>query len=378
MSSFIDPTPDRPVDTAEFLSILNLTPVLDALEQYYCEPWRSQHPPEAMLKLLALYKLKQYNFLTQLWRHLDKRTVKLLGFKRKPSYKTVWHYLNKRLGPEGLEAIHTAMTQASNQALATQAIQLGKRVAGDATPIHAKATDKQATYNGYYKKHCYLVHRLICCETNLTLEWIVTLGNVDEGKLMIPLIAKAFADGVKPKEAFFDNGYAGHWNYEIPNLLGIKLLIGFRGRVKPSWRGKPKTLRLRLRKMLKADKLCAEKLKQLSMHPDPDGNSLDDVVCALAVAGQHEYVGAYYRNLSLAEYSKDRRGWLRCYGPPRSAVEGCHGHQKDWLGLDDLKETGLRKARLHAALCMVSEAAVALVKVQNGVSKALTSQAFLR
>jgi hypothetical protein len=29
---------------------------------------------------------------------------------------------------------------------------------------------------------------------------------------------------------------------------------------------------------------------------------LEDVVCALAVAGQHEYAGAYYRNRSLAEF----------------------------------------------------------------------------
>ena len=62
----------------------------------------------------------------------------------------------------------------------------------------------------------------------------------------------------------------------------------------------------------------------------------------------------------------------------RSAVEGCHGHQKDWLDLDDLKAKGLRKARLHAALCMLSEAAVAYDKVEHGVVKALTSQAFIR
>ena len=91
MEDFIDPTPNTPVDAVEFLSFLDLTPVLAVLEKFYSERWRSRHPPEAMLRLLALYKLKQYNFLTQLWRQLDKKTVKLLGFKHKPSYKTVWH-----------------------------------------------------------------------------------------------------------------------------------------------------------------------------------------------------------------------------------------------------------------------------------------------
>ena len=378
MSGFIDPTPNRPVDAVEFLSFLNLTPVLAVLERFYCESWRSRHPPEAMIRLLALYKLKRYRFLTELWRQLDDETVKLLGFKWKPSYKTVWHFLNKRVGPEGLEAIHAALIKAINQALTAQGVHLGERVAGDATLVQAKRQDKEAAYNGYYKKHCYLVHRIVCYRTNLTLEWLVTPGNIDEGQLMMPLLAKALFDGIRPKEAVFDNGYASYWNYEIPNLLGIKLLIGFRRRAKLSWRGKPKTLKLRYRKMVKAGKLSAMKLKELGMQSDSDKNGLEDILCALAIAGQHEYVGAYYRNQSLTEFRRDRRGWLGRYVPLRSVVEGCHGHQKDWLDLDNLKVKGFRKARLHTALCMLSEAAVAYGRVQHGVVKALTSQAFIR
>ena len=378
MSGFIDSAPDRPVDAIEFLSFLDLSPVLAVLEEFYCESWRSRHPPEAMIRLLALYKLKRYRFLTELWRQLDEKTLSLLGFKWKPSYKTVWHWLNKRVGPEGLEAIHASLIKAINQAFTAQGICLGERVAGDATPVQAKRADKEAAYNGYYKKRCYLVHRLVSYETNLTLEWLVTPGNIDEAQLMMPLLAKALFDGIRPKEAVFDNGYANYWNYEIANLLCIKLLIGFRRRAKLNWRGKPKTLKLRYRKMVKAGKLDVQKLEELSMHPDPDRNSLEDVLCALAIAGQHEYVGAYYRNLSLSEFRRDRHGWLGRYVPLRSVVEGCHGHQKDWLDLDNLKVKGLWKARLHTALCMLSEAAVAYGRVQHGVVKALTSQAFIR
>ena len=153
-----------------------------------------------MLKLLSLYKLKHYSFLTQLWRELDDRTVRLLGFKWKPSYKTVWHWLNKRIGPQGLETIHAALIQAINQALAAQGVRLGKRASGDATPIEAKLNDKEAAYNGYYKEHCYLVHRLVCCITNLTLQWFVTPGNVDEGKFMVPMLVKAIVNGVSQKK----------------------------------------------------------------------------------------------------------------------------------------------------------------------------------
>ena len=378
MEGFIDPTPNTPVDALEFLSFLDLSPVLAVLEEFYCESWRSRHPPEAMIRLLALYKLRRYRFLTELWRQLDDQTVKLLGFKWKPSYKTVWHFLNKRVGPEGLEAIHAALIKAINQALTAQGIHLGERVAGDATPVQAKRADKEAAYNGYYKKRCYLVHHIICAKTGLTLNWVVAPGNVDEGQFMLPMLAKAMADGFKPKVLIVDNGYAHYFNYEIPNLLGIKLLIGFRKRSKLGWRGKPKTLNLRYRKMVKAGKLSAQKLAVLGMDANPDKNSLEEVVCALAVAGQHEYAGAYYRNRSLAEFRRDRKGWQSMYAPPRSFIEGSHGHQKDWLDLDNLAEKGLRKARLHAALCMLSEAAVACTRVQHGYFEVLTSCAYIR
>jgi hypothetical protein len=145
--------------------------------------------------------------------------------------------------------------------------------------------------------NCYLVHHLICAKTGLTLNWLVAPGNVDEGQFMLPMLAKTIQTASNHILLVLDNGYAHFFNYEIPNLLGIKLLIGFRKKKnKFSWRGKPRTLKLRFRKMIKAGKLTKEKLTEIGMDVDPEKNSLEDVVCALAIAGQHEYAGAYYRN----------------------------------------------------------------------------------
>jgi len=331
-----------------------------------------------MLRLFALQKLRGHKFLSELDRELDERAVKLLSFKYKPSYKTLWHWLNKRVGPEGLQAIHTELMEIINRAFAAQGIRMAETVAGDATHIKAKPQDRKAGYSGHYKMRCYLLHHLICAKTGLTLNWLVAPGNVDEGQFMLPLLAKTMADGLKPKLLIVDNGYAHFFNYEIPNLLGIRLLIGFRRKNKFSWRGKSLTLRLRFRKMIKAGKLSAQKLAVLGMEANSEKNSLEEVVCALAIAGQHEYAGAYYRNLSLAEFRRDKRGWKSVYGPPRSFIEGSHGHQKDWLGLDDFVEKGLRKVQLHVALCMLCEAAVACTRVQNGCFEALTSCAYVR
>jgi len=79
-------------------------------------------PPQEATSKRALFKLRRYRFLTELWRQLDDQTVKLLGFKHKPSYKTVWHWLNKRVGPDGLEAINAALIEAINQAIDLQEV----------------------------------------------------------------------------------------------------------------------------------------------------------------------------------------------------------------------------------------------------------------
>lgn len=379
MSSFIDPTPNMPVDAVQFISFLDLSTLLALLRSFYNEPYKIRHPPEAFLRLLCLQKLKRYRYLTELYRELDDQTVKLLGFRYKPSYKTLWHWLNKRVGPDRLEAVHTELMKIINQALAAQGIHIGKIACADATHIAAPSSDREAAYNGHYKMKCYLLHHLICAVTGLTLNWIVAPGNVDEGQFLVPLLAKTLADGFKPELLAVDNGYAHYFNYEVPTLLGVKLLIGFRKKKnKFSWRGKPRTLKLRCRKMVKAGKLTAQRLAELGMQADVEKNSLEDIVCALAVAGQHEYVGAFFRNRSLAWFRRDRKGWLSLYGPPRSVVEGSHGHQKDWLDLDGFVEKGLRKARLHVVLCMLCEAAVALVRVQHGYIRSLTSQAYIR
>lgn len=370
-----NPTPDNPVEAARFLSLLDLTSILPMLEAFYGEPWRHRHPPEAMLRLLALYRLKRLRFLTELWRLLDEEVLGLLGFGWRPSYKTVWHWLKVRIKEEGLERIHEALTMALGEALEAQDIHMGTKVSGDATPITAKPRDPEARYNGYYRRVCYLLHRLVCCATNLTIAWTVTPGNVDEAPLLTPLLLKARLLGMRVVEAACDNGYSSPWNYATTWLMGVKARIGFRRRAKPNWRGKPRTLRLRYRKMVKAGLLKADHLETLGLDPNPEG--LEEVLLGLMLANQHEYVGAHRRNLSLEEFKTHKTAWLTQYRAMHNVAEGSNGHQKDWLGLDSLKARGLRKARLHAALTMLSEALIAYTRIQKGVTKSLTSLAGL-
>ena len=164
-------------------------------------------------------------------------------------------------------------------------------------------------------------------------------------------------------------------------LLGltiIKPFIGFRKNAKLSWRGKPRTLRLRFKKMVKAGVLTSERLNPLGISLNPEENSIEKILSGLMIAGQHEYVGAYYRNISLDEFCQNKRGWVKLYVSMRNVIEGSNGHQKDWLDLDNLRVKGLQKAMLHTALSMLSEAMFAYTRVQNGVLKGLTSTAYLK
>jgi len=63
---FNNPTCDTITDTTKFISSLDLTPILATIEEFYSEPWQHRHPPEAVLRLLVLYKLKRCRFLKEL------------------------------------------------------------------------------------------------------------------------------------------------------------------------------------------------------------------------------------------------------------------------------------------------------------------------
>ena len=51
---FINFTPDDPVEAARFLRFLDLKPILEVLDGFYCEPRRHRHPPEVMLRGIPL------------------------------------------------------------------------------------------------------------------------------------------------------------------------------------------------------------------------------------------------------------------------------------------------------------------------------------
>jgi hypothetical protein len=331
-----------------------------------------------MLRLVAYRMVKGFVYLTDLWRDLKARpeVALRLGFTRVPSYGAIYHFINTRLKAEGFERIRVAVLKLVEEACVKHGSAWDGRVSVDATPMEALRGDREAAYNGYYRMLCFLVHKVVDCTSHLTLSWCVAPGDVDEGGLLAALLLKARSLGFKVREAFMDNGYASSENYASLWLMRIKAWIGFRRKARRGWRGRLKTLRLRYRKMY-GSLLSTKAIRPLRFDPKPERNSLNKLLLALLLSGQHEYVGAYLRNLSLKAHRKLRKRWLKKYHGKRNTVEGSNGHHKTQLNLDSLSAKGLEKAKNHVSQVFLTEAIVAYGRVQHGTTSSLTRMAEL-
>jgi hypothetical protein len=272
---FINTTSGEPVRTEEFLNHLDLTEIKPVLMEFYCEEWRSRLPPQAMLKAMIYFKLKDYKFLTTFHNDLETSTTlaRDLGFGDKiPSYQALCHFLNTRLGEKGVRKIFDAFLQIVKRELAKRMIKLGKEIGLDASPIEAPKTDKEAEYNGHYKVHGYSWHNLRCMRTDLPLDYQI-LFNAE----VSCNIAKNW---VFKKDATAD---------EIKRWY---------------------------RKMWKSDLY------------EKDADFMDMQLTLMATDDKRfEQVGAYWRNEILLTYEESPDGYLDDYHT-RNRIEGTHGVEK--------------------------------------------------
>ena len=84
--------------------------------------------------------------------------------------------------------------------------------------------------------------------------------------------------------------------------------MAFGGEISPAGEANPELSSLGTERWLRLANLLLQKLAELGMQAEVEKNRLEDIVCALAVAGQHEYAGAYFRNQSLSWFMRDRKG----------------------------------------------------------------------
>jgi len=74
----------------------------------------------------------------------------MLGFDKKPTYEMVREFMNERIGVERFPELFRLVITIIREDAEKRGIQIGERIAEDATDIRALKHDNEAKYSGYY------------------------------------------------------------------------------------------------------------------------------------------------------------------------------------------------------------------------------------
>jgi len=85
---------------------------------------------------------------------------------------------------------------------------------------------------------------------------------------------------------------------------------------------------------------------------------------------KHEKVGHYYRNQIIKEFYANPEAYLNDYHR-RNRIEGRHGTEKLLTNLSNINGKGIEKFATHVGMHLVSTMALALARLQNGVTEGL-------
>jgi len=97
----------------------------------------------------------------------------------------------------------------------------------------------------------------------------------------------------------------------------------------------------------------------------------------LVKKGVHEPVAMYFRNPCVAAYEECPDGVLDVYHQ-RNHSEGVNSYMKEYLGLEThINGKRMKNIDLHVTECCIVLLAVALTRLQNGITKNLSSVAYL-
>jgi len=368
-TSFVNPSEECPVQIEEFLHHLDLTPILPTLQELYDEEYRFKFPMDAMLKTLVYFKLKPYNFLTELWNDLiaTPHLADALGFKHIPDYNTLYHFLIKRLNSKGMKLLLDAFVEANRKELEKHGIILGEEIVLDASPIPAKKKDEEADWNGHYEIWCYLWHNLRCMRTGLPLNFHITHGKEDEAPFLAPFVLKLkYLQNIHPIRVYIDGGYAGFENIaRMYVFFNIDVVCNIAKDWKYSDLGTEAEIQRRYNKLW----------KQPYYEPQADFNYIQYAMM-MSDEPRFKQIGMYYRNNILARYEECPDGYLDYYHF-RNRIENNHGTEKRKTEVTNIEAKGIERTTTHIGMHLLALHAIALCRLQNGITTGLTNLAGL-
>lgn len=277
-----------------------------------------------------------------------------------PNHCTFSHF-ERRLAVDGMREILDVLVREISIQLRQMGFELGANVAIDSTPIAGKESDPDTDYNPYYRRKGYKAHNLIDLDFGLPLAVEFTKINDGDSPHLPSLLDKLHTLGMDPKEIYADGAYASYDNlaFVATNCKG-KAHFNFKSNAKENKMGSKAAI-MRL-------------YKSLWKHDGYDPHaSFDDILDFLMNKGHAEEVGAFFWNQYIREWRDFRYSTKRKYNR-RAAIEAFHGHMKQQMLLEKFMDArGIERAERHVLMVYISLLAVALCRLQHGITEGLSN-----
>jgi hypothetical protein len=199
----------------------------------------------------------------------------------------------------------------------------------------------------------------------IPLRYIPMEITASEGENLIPSQRHLFSFGIKEEERVVDLKYVTYVNIARSESKGVSLYY----EVAENWvynrDGEPGGIKRRYQRYHKSEDFVV-------------GADIDFMIRYLYKKGEHEVVGAYFRNKRMAEYEEHPEGYEEILRERESRMEGNIGRVKLTTLLEDHPgRRGWKQFLLRAGMTMLSLAFAVLIRVQNGIFEHLTSLTYV-
>jgi hypothetical protein len=362
LGEFQDPDPEHPVDASEFLAGLDTRDLVARVWKRYSKPQQVRWNPEGMLRVVLFFGIKGYQHLTQAWRDLHHRPELAwsFGLDDVPPYKTLWHFVHKRLGFDGVHELFSRLVELVVSEGRARGLPLGEVVSVDSMPIETCIRDTRAQYNPHYEVRGYKAHNVVDTELGVPLDFKLTMLNRNETREIQDALRRAKGRGCPIVDVLADSQYNGCDNFGmVCQELGARF-----------WTRFPKTSAVDAAG--EADRLWDRYERCWKDDGYVPGVSFEHRLEYLyRRGGPHRIdVGRYHRNEAFRLLLSDPERYELMYNR-RTLLEGNQGYWKQHVGMTKLEGRSMEFIDVRVRVRLMGILAVALTRLQNGICSGL-------
>ena len=384
---FVDATSENSVRTSRFLEGFNLDPIMPELNKHYSvKEGEEKYPRRAMFRAMVWKKTKKIRYYTRAENHLRDHPDEAieLGFNIDlednavvPDHETLRHFEKVRLGNVGMDALMELFCIKVVGDGKKLGLKIGERTGTDSTPIEIP-NDPDGTYNGHYKKKMVKMHITSDYDHNIPLAKQVCGGTDDDNQYLEGMLKKtAISAKENMDETWYDGGYNSNKNIALAHVdLGLTCHY----HIDQDWRrnvtyehnfgGKTYIY-------TPEQEINYLYRKYWSESEYKKDASLEYMMKYLIKKEVYEPVAMHFRNTYVAAYEECPDGVLDVYHQ-RNHSEGINSYMKENLGLEtQINGKRMKNIDLHVTECCIVMLTAALTRLQHGITKNLSSVAYL-